>query len=486
MNSVISILTFPIPVFFGMVLLYGTIFASKDLEWSDHLIAIGSGIYVGYLLTASLIYFLLTAGINPFPSNLAVALIALTAISGFGCRRKNRKTRPQMPEKNITTQRVDGSRIATNGIIFVLIASWLGTIVLFNLHQVWHNPAIAWDTLWMWSSEANDQLSRALGNEPSLTVSSSHPATVVLISLWHAYWSKGTFALYAPWGLAYIGILLTSLGLVHKLTKNAIASLGFTAVLASAPMIESHVALGGYADIWLFYGALLAISVAMLGNVTTNFTYLSFGALILISLAFLKNSGFASAIVIVLGIIFAGLAGRQRWITLGLFSAVFSIISLYVIMFGIDLNLSFLSFSYDPNVGRIAIGSRSESFFTAISNTNTHEIFHNLAYAWLWSSSYSFIFGVSLITLPFSLVIAISQGNQKGAIFPSCALWFFIFFFFAQYYSNYFLVHSRPSLDTGLTRFSHVIFWLCTISLTIISQRKSHSRRFVELFSNTR
>ncbi len=81
----------------------------------------------------------------------------------------------------------------------------------------------------------------------------SYPAALAWLQIWFASAAGGWIepVVNLPWLALWIGLLLAHYGQWRALGLSALRAVAFSYVLASVPLITVHVALAGYADLWI-------------------------------------------------------------------------------------------------------------------------------------------------------------------------------------------------------------------------------------------
>lgn len=157
---------------------------------------------------------------------------------------------------------------------------------LFSLAQeVLWRPVYPWDATMHWATKArvwfelqdfvpfvsNDEWLRR-GGEGVFT--DHHPGYPVTVPLWQ-YWVSTALGRWdpalinLPWLLCYLGLGLAFMGQAREAGASRVESLVFTTFLLTLPLLNTHVALAGYADLFLgaCYGlALMALHAASRGG----------------------------------------------------------------------------------------------------------------------------------------------------------------------------------------------------------------------------
>lgn len=151
--------------------------------------------------------------------------------------------------------------------LFVLLLAWLGIRFLNLALEVWWRPLYPWDawTTWavrprVWSElgqllpfvDPQRWLSDATGSVYTIEAW-TYPYTVPLLALWPtlAYGGWNETAANLPWLGCALGLGLGFYGQARLWGASALTALVFTWLLLSLPLLNTHVALAGYADLWL-------------------------------------------------------------------------------------------------------------------------------------------------------------------------------------------------------------------------------------------
>lgn len=451
------------PSIFGCLVLFAVLRRNNAWRAPDLLIISGAGTYVGPVIMAGLMLVSLKLSINPFswvilPLLLAVVLIAWLIGS--------------IPKRSVTwqgfsiTNRPQQRATLTQVSLMVCALLWLIATSAWLLIEAWNNPTIAWDAVWSWGLYANSQIISAISDSPSLLESGVHPSTVVMISSWSAYWAshvQHSAFLYASNTLLYFGWILITLGLLVKLSKNWLIGLLGAVMVSSAPMIESHIALGAYADLWLATGLIAGLSFVLSTEKSNRKVTIATGIAIIISAAFIKSNGFIYSALTISALFFGWLLLKHKtWLWLILLLA--TIASWWVLHAGFDILLGPFHLAYDPELKRIEVGNRS----SLLSVINPINAIVNMWHAFTISSSFGLVFPISLFLSPVFLAYALKKGQSHLVVLLAAAMLFFGFFALAQSLAEYFYKYSTASNDTGLTRFSHILYWLSSANILLL------------------
>lgn len=478
MSMVLVITMNLLPWVLGTAMLYALLREPRAWHSAEHLVLIGAGAYLGYITLAGLLYALLHFELSPFSWRLPVAWAGVLGLCWVLGLWRGRHGQPHCVLAPPSEALIDTSRV--HNALTVVAGLWVAGLALWVVWEVCHNPLIGWDAVWVWGIQTNQQLTVALSDTPAMTVGGTHPATLVMVSMWSVYWSGwSAHAIlgFAPWGVLYLGTLLVTLGLMLALTGSRLLAMVLTAMVMSAPMIESHAALGGYADLWVM-GGLVAGAGVVIGirsERKTPILWLTVLALVL-SVATLKNNSMVFSAIVLLGVALAVLlTSRRAWLgylaSLGMLAGV-----AYLLTWGWSVDIGPLSAAYSPEAGTVRLGNRA----SALAQASWAEIGHNLWQAWWMASSYGVVFSAALIALPVATAVALIRKNRAGMVLLLGAWGMIAFLVLAQWVSEYFYLYATPGNDTGLTRFSHAVYWLVVVGVAIVlikgapRQRSAH------------
>ncbi|MBK8182892.1 MAG: hypothetical protein IPK63_08265 [Candidatus Competibacteraceae bacterium] len=152
-------------------------------------------------------------------------------------------------------------------ILFVMLLAWLGWRLAGLALEIWWRPLYPWDawTTWTVRPKVWAELGRlapfvdpprwlADPKGAFYTIEAwTYPATVPLLVLWPtlAFGGWNETAANLPWFGAALGLGFGFYGQARLWGATPMAALIFTWLLLSLPMLDTHVALAGYADLWM-------------------------------------------------------------------------------------------------------------------------------------------------------------------------------------------------------------------------------------------
>jgi len=239
-------------------------------------------------------------------------------------------------------------------VLAVLIAWRLGG---FLIEVLWR-PVQGWDSWYFWSYRAKAFFSAGhwitpIGGVEWLKSSEigyyggfRHPPLISVIQLWPALalgrWDDSLTLL--PWWLAGTALLAAVYGQLRVVRLPLPWALVAVFVLVSTPIVGTHYALGGYADIWIMaFTALAAMSLlnAIRAPEWRQWVLVACAAL---AIAFTKQTGILVSVVIIAAAVLAWLPARVS--ATGLLAVVL-IVPVWALTVGIDFHV--------PMLGRLAI-----------------------------------------------------------------------------------------------------------------------------------
>jgi hypothetical protein len=164
--------------------------------------------------------------------------------------------------------------------LFLLFAMLIGLRVLsLGMELVWR-PLYAWDATMHWATKArvwfsagslvpfveNQQWLEMGGNGVFTDHHPGYPITVPLLQVWMSSaldrWDESLINL--PWLLCLVGLGSAFYGQSRFAGATPVVSIAFTYLLLSMPLLNTHVALAGYAD--LFMGAAYCLAIMAFYN----------------------------------------------------------------------------------------------------------------------------------------------------------------------------------------------------------------------------
>ena len=226
-------------------------------------LALGYGGLLG-LLAATLL--LRAQAALDLPPDVVAPTIVLALLAVLGGWLAWRRTSPPIP---IAMNRARTPRMEPRWpqFLFILLLAWLGVRWVGLALEVWWRPLYPWDAWTTWAVrprvwvelgqlapfvDSQRWLADATGSVYALEAW-NYPYTVPLLALWPtlAYGAWNETAANLPWLGCALALGLGFYGQARLWGASALTALVFTWLLLSLPLLETHVALAGYADLWL-------------------------------------------------------------------------------------------------------------------------------------------------------------------------------------------------------------------------------------------
>jgi hypothetical protein len=228
---------------------------------------------------------------------------------------------------------------------------WLALLASFALrfalllNEVLLRPLYPWDAWTQWATkarvwfalqrmvpfaDAGDWLG-AYGEGVYFDAAPAYPATVPLITTWSALllgrWDDAL--INVPWWLAGIAFGIALYGALEQQGFAALAALIGAWLVLSLPMLDVHIALAGYADLWMAAYFTLATLATLRALETRHGTDAALALVLVAACLTIKNPGRIWALTLAPGIAVALL---PRWglriVGLGVAAVVLTILSL--------------------------------------------------------------------------------------------------------------------------------------------------------------
>ena len=261
---------------------------------------LGYGFFLGYIACAFVIqavfYFTNTLSLQLIFGTLVVLLLLGLLLFWRHSYLSSSNSPPAPP----TRRKIEVGIVA---LLLALILIHLG----FAAYDAWNNPLLPWDAGTTWTYRAkiwflNQELSSFSSAANWLKTTDSgiytinayrYPATVSLIQLWpvlaSGYWNTAV-ALF-PGFLAGIALCMGLYGQLRSLGSSIPAAVLAVYLLISIPLLDAHMALPGYADIWLSGLAGLGFISLLIWSQTQDRGQLLLGLIFLILGITLKREG---------------------------------------------------------------------------------------------------------------------------------------------------------------------------------------------------
>jgi hypothetical protein len=321
----------------------------------DWAIALGYGYFIGLFVTVALLNFWDLVGLGLHVQLTAAVWLVAAGAWALSLRfRGSLSTMSWRPR----VRSLQGWREWVWLALFVLVA---GRVLVLGLDAFWR-PLTPWDAwlVWLYRAavwaefgtlvpfvEPGAWLSREV---PGAFMLDAHhyPKTVSLIPTWIALtlgeWNESLLLL--PWVGALVALLLGLYGQVRRFGGEPWEAMLVIYLVSSLPMVATHTALAGYADLWV--AAALALAAAALWSWRRHGSPVSLvlALPLLVALPTLKVEGWVWLLPLALGLILAQL----RLVTVGgLIAVVGGLALVWLLAGGFSVSL--------PGLGEVVLSS---------------------------------------------------------------------------------------------------------------------------------
>ncbi len=224
--------------------------------------ALGHGVVAGMLLAAAATSLFARADTAHAWLRAAPALVVLATIAAVVAWWRARAPASPQTQPN----KVENA----NKWIRVLLAIALASLVFrgwLMLREIWLRPTFPWDAWDAWAVKSKtwfllghyapfvsmpDWLAHP-AQELYTGIAWAYPATLAWMQVWFASAAGGWIEpqVNLPWFALWIGLLLAHYGQWRALGLDRMRAVAAMYALGSLPLLDVHVALAGYADLWL-------------------------------------------------------------------------------------------------------------------------------------------------------------------------------------------------------------------------------------------
>ena len=318
--------------------------------------------------------------------------------------------------------------------------------LLINLSM----PTAGWDSLDYWAPLANDFIS-AQTDSPARPwlYDGTHPSTVAIISAWWAYWTyelSGLSLPYLGWWFTWVSLIIATASFTHFFSRSLNLSLLSAYITASIPLLENHVLMGGYAE--LFLVAHLVVSAAMLatGAAIKHRVAVLTGLILCLGCIYIKNIGYLYSGLLLLSVSLITLGSSPRRAVI------------YVILLSA---LAFYSLSFFAGQS-FEIGNR----IITIEDPDLLQIAFNEFYSLMVNASFGLIPEIFLIAI--AALFLSNSGRHCFETIPLVAAFFIFIALCGSQSLDYGMRYALPENDTGNSRFSLTFIGLACLSMPFV------------------
>lgn len=375
-----TVLAWGLPLAFGLGLWAATQGLPRGAAaW---IAALGGGFVLGNLAVGVLLGVLHPAVLTHAFALVATALALFTAAVWIWVWRRGSAGSPPLPD------RVPSSAAARWLVAAMLLLLAARAVLLVD--EIWLRPLFPWDAWWVWSARAKAWLSGghfdavvapaqwlAQGDALLRTGTAwNYPPLLAWIELWYGLGAGGWIdpLVNLPWFGLWLALLALCYGQWRQLgAPRTVAASGVYA-LGSLPLLNVHVALAGYADLWLAAALALAALAWLRARQGGGRGAWGLAIGLLISLPLLKFEGVVWAVCLGVPMAYAAVPPRhRRWGLLGIAGAAVVLVGVSV-----GLDLAWVRLARDLLTG--ASGGRTATSSLAVLRALADGLF--LQYNW--------------------------------------------------------------------------------------------------------
>lgn len=377
----------------------------------------------------------------------------------------------------------------------VVIGAALSLLYLaFSLFIVSLAPISAWDVLGAWSFQATQFIEQGLVSGTITNYGSgNHPATATSYlgwSAWAASLGRADHGGLLNWLLAALMLSMAIAQILRDTFGRSVYLLCPLFVLC-APLLENHVGLAGYSEIWLTLVATCAVILIAESVETGNSGTLLFGISCAALVIFTRKTGIANLVCILLALLCAKtlfhLSPLKRILLLGSLIGAITIL----IVFGFSTTILGRDLIWTPADMTLQFAGRTISIalypIDAVIKNEIVSKFSNLSFG---------IYFIAIIASSLSLLMEGYKSSLSGRHKTAAAALFLVLNFYG-YWAVLFLSQllsadgfsaAIPGNDTGNSRFSLplvgsglvIISWALRLISVPHHQRTRHSNRDIE------
>lgn len=408
----------------------------------------GAGGILGYLLLALAVYLADLAGFSLFSLPFVLCLGAATLCSAVFMLAALRKAAFSFDR-----------RLVWPLVLFSLYACWLAAAHLLL-------PVQSWDVLGSWGYQAVDFIAHTTGPleasfEPFWK---KHPLTLYLVIAWSSWlssFSDAGLGALVPWLLCAYSMALIAGGYAWYRSRSPVVALLAALSLVSLPLLENHILLPGYGELFLAAALVSACALMALAMAERSAVLLALGMVSACSAAYLKNTGVAYAAIPLAAWAVALLFVHSRKALLALI-VIFGASVYWVWQSGIAVDVGPVVLSFDADVKALRFGGHrlvldlpgwSTYFSTELTSRLLNQSFQVafLVFALAWAAS--------------PLALQRERTDQKLYLFLLLACTFVFVLLSLSLLTDYGLRYATPGADTGHSRFSLPAFALLPLIL---------------------
>jgi hypothetical protein len=357
----------------------------------------------------------------PVISAVALSLAAAVLVSAYRLGRLHFHRR-HSPRCQAALHRSDR-------LVLICLLLLIAVRVALLLAEVLWRPLFPWDATMHWATKARVwmeylELRPFVDNADWLSAWSpgvytdhhpGYPITVPLLQLWMTSamgaWNESLMNL--PWVMCFVALGAAFYAQARAAGAGAVLALTFTYFLLSMPLLNTHVALAGYADLLL--GACYCLGVMAFHNWSLDRDRFQavLAGLFAVSCTLIKNEGLFWLLTFVPALLVVLFPGRRSWLLLAMLSlAVFAVL----LFFPRDTVVA------GHSLGELRIFFRPSALIPVLESFFVHDSWHLFAYL---------LTGLLVLVLLFRRSALVELRGIAVALGAAAVLFLFLFLFTA-------------------------------------------------------
>jgi hypothetical protein len=332
---------------------------SLATEGGDVALVVGTGWFIGQFIVTLWMRALALAGARFSVVAIITPFVLIVAIASWGLVRSRTST-AFMQRLSLALRAVDLPK--RQRALWLAILAWLALRFIVLLTEVLRRPLYPWDAWTQWATKARVWYELRtivpFGSESAWLAAPAgslyydaapgYPGTVPLTQVWSATllgrWDDALMNL--PWWLTAVAFGLALYGCLRQRQLSALSALIGTWLVLSLPILDTHVALAGYADLAMATYLTLAALAWLRFARTHARADLVLAVLLAWACIVVKSPGKAWVVVLIPGIIVAWLPRQGLRIAAACF-ALAAILALVLTRTGLTVLGYHLQLVYD-------------------------------------------------------------------------------------------------------------------------------------------
>src|SRR5688572_10350938 len=286
---------------------------------------VGCGWFVGMFVLTIVMRALSASGVRLSVASIAIPLAIGTALTIWvAVRRKESGMGASI--RNVLRALAGNGLSGWQRTLWCVIVAWLALRFGLLFAEIWWRPLFAWDAWTQWSTKARvwfelrmlvpfvppSEWVEARRPDAYFDHGPHYPATVPLLQTWAALaigrWDDAL--VNVPWWATGVAFAVALHGGLRQLGFAPLIALGGSALVTSLPILNVHVALGGYADLHMAAYFTLAALAAVRAVRTRRLADVGLALVLLVACVTIKNPGEAWLVVILPGLLVAAMPRR--------------------------------------------------------------------------------------------------------------------------------------------------------------------------------